>query len=273
MRSINAFILYFSIIGLIACSSEKKEQKIEVLTRREESSITINPKHNTYHVRMSGYDTSEFSKHYKNRIEPPIINLNQSLDNKSLADLALLGNTILAMKGHLFKDAIFLAYFSSLPWYQPPFWDDTFTVKLNDAEKQFTDRIDIRVSELRRENLTDLKMANPKNIINTFQWEKHSPSANSKLSDHGFIIKKSNYNQLYEVYEQNEMESIPSFVTTDLILQQLHVFYGTLENDIEEVYLTYILKSMLEIITHELYSSYEKTLDPNVERSIEENLL
>lgn len=273
MRNLNAFILCLSIIGTIACSTEKKEQKNEIQTKPAEISIAINPEHNTYHVTMSGYDTSEFNTYYENRIEPPIINLNQSLENKSLSELALLGNTILAMKGHLFRDAIFLKYFRSMPWYQPPYWDDNFTVDLNDAEKQFTNRIDIRVGELRKENLNDLKMANPKNIINTFQWDKLSSSANGKLSDHGFVIDKGNYNQLFEIYEQNKKESIPSFITTDLILQQMHVFYGTLENEIEEVYLTYILKSILEIINQELYASYEKTLDPNVERSIEENLL
>ena len=275
MRNLFLYFLSILIIGFFACSHKKKEPTDENSQTVEEQFEELGPEYTAYHVMMTGYDTTEFNKHYQNRIEPPLIDLNQSLENKSLADLVILQNTILAMKGNLFDDAILHSYFKHLPWYQPPYWDHNFSIALNAAETTFTKRIEAKIAQLRQKNYvgSSLKLPNTQNIINTFQWENITPESSAKLAANGFIIEVGRYNQLFDIYEQNQQDQLPSFITTDLILQQLHLFYGELENEIEEIYLSKILSSMLEIINQELYVLYEKTLDPKIEKSIEENLL
>ncbi len=90
----------------------KKEQKSDLSKNDAADHIEINPTDSEYHVIMTGYDTSEFNKYYKTRTEPPVIDLNQSLDNLSIAELFILKNTISGMKGQVFEDAILHGYFT-----------------------------------------------------------------------------------------------------------------------------------------------------------------
>ncbi len=275
MRHFFLYNIIFLFSAFFACSDKKTDHQIETTPSQKPTFQELGPEFTDYHVIMTGFDSIEFNKHYKNRIEPPQINLNQSLEGMPLSALIILKNTILAMKGNLFEDAILSRYFSKFSWYQPPFWDTNFSIKLNDAEALFTKRIDYYISELRKENYRNgtIKMPNVQNIANSFQWDNFEQETSSKLAKNGFVIVPSHHNQLFDLYEQNQLDHLPSFITTDLILQQLHLFYGMLENEIEEQYLIEILQSMLEIINQDLYSSYEKTLDPQIEKSIEENLL
>lgn len=269
--------IFLALIIIVASCSNPKESNqekgkdTEVNGEKVKREFTLDPVNISYQVEMTGYNTVLFSQHYKSRVTPPVLNLNQPLENKTISDLGLLSNTLLAMKGKIFTDAIYAAYFDTIPWYQPPYWEEEFKIELNEAEEQFLERITYYIGLLQRNNYNDEGIPNPDNIINTFQW--HHLSDNIKLKEHGFSMGFTELNQPVEIYEQNKIENIPSIITTDLIMHQMHLLYGVLENEIEEVYLTQKLKSMLEIINIELYSSYEKTLDPDIERAIEENLL
>ncbi len=277
MRNSNTIFFVFIFLSLFACSTGQNKNEDKNFDNQETSTILSGPEFDAYHVRMTGYDTSEFRKYYNKRIEPPIVNFNQALNEKTLEELVLLKNTILAMKGHTFKDGLLFGYFQAQQWYQPPYWQKDFVVTLNAAEKEFIRRIENKETELLKNdsiaNPSSQNMPNSKNVINGFQFENITNSFTDKLSSNGFVIGGSGFNQLFEIYERNSEENIPSFITTDLFLQELHAFYGNLENEIEELYLTNILQSMLEIINNELYTLYEKTIDPKVEQSIEESLL
>ena len=270
MKSLFLYIFIFFTYGIISCNNPKKNLP-ESVELNELPDRPINPEHNSYRVQVTGFDTAQFNLHYKSRIDPPAINLNQSLDDKSISDLELLKSTLLAMKGNIFNDAIYSAYFDTIPWFQPPYWDENFTLELNEDEQWFIERINHKVSTLQKDNYTDEQLPNTRNIVNSFQWSNQY--FNEKLQSNGFFLTKSELNQPFEVYEQNAINNIPSFITTDLIMHQMHLFYGMLENEIEEIYLTEKLKSMLETINVALYASYEKTLDPIIEKAIEESLL
>ena len=232
MRNLYNLFLCTLFIFFISCSGEKKEQKSDLSKNDVADHIKINPEDSVYHVIMTGYDTSEFNKYYKTRTEPPIIDLNQSLDNLSIVELFILKNTISGMKGQIFEDAILHGYFTKMPWYQPPFWDAHFSVTLNESERGFIQRVDQKISDLLQDNYAGTGNPNPQNILNAFQWKNQSSMIdNSKLSSNGFVIEKTEHMQLFNVYEQNQEEGIPPFITTDLIQHQMHLFYGELENE------------------------------------------
>jgi len=270
MKAIPRFFLICSAWLIVSCSNPKQNQQ-DQLDRKSLAERPINPENNTYQVMMEDIDSTQFYQHYQTRIESPTLNLNQSFEGKSISDLGLLKNTLFAMKGKLFQDALYYAYFDTIPWYQPPFWDVNFSIKFNEDEQWFINRIDNKVSELQEYNYTTSDIPNLNNAANAFQWNTLMNS--EKLKNQGFFMTPANNDQLFEIYEQNIEDNIPSFVTTDLIMHQMHLFYGSLENEIEEKYLTNKLKTMLEIINVELYASYEKTLDPKIEQAIEESLL
>jgi hypothetical protein len=250
---------------------KKNSDSAEV--QKENAFQQLDSTYNTYQVIMAGYDTGQFSQYYEKRIKPPIINLNQSLEDKTISDLYLLKNTILAMKGQTFDEAILQSYFRKIPWYQPPVWDENFVIQLTDAEHTFINRINQRIDQLSKENTLQDGEINSKNALNLFQYADLTSDDLAKINTNGFLLTDYSANQPANLYIENQKKGIPSFITTDLMLHQMHLFYGLLENEIEAVYLTDILKSMLEIINIELYSSYEKTLDSLIEITIEESLL
>jgi hypothetical protein len=258
---------------IFSTSCDEKQNSREDKTKNEKVIRVKDPALSSYQVHMTGYDTTSFHNFYEKRIKPPLLNLNQSLDSKSVSELFLLKNSLLAMKGTIFEDAILDRYFKQQSWYQPPFWDERFEVSLNDAESNFITRIDGRIESLLQNNYSRNAIPNPENAYNLFQFSNLPASARHQMSQKSFIILDQEYDQPFDVYEQTEKDKLPPFISTDFILHQMHLFYGLLESEIEEEYLSDILKSMLEIINVELYSSYEKTLDPKIEEAIEESLL
>ena len=267
------FVFVLIFLFFLSCSEQK--QKEEDRDKAEEFAFIepLDSIYDIYQVAMSDYDTAEFFLHYKSRTEPPVINLNEPLEGKSMSDLFLFKNTLLAMKGQIFEDAILAGHFGKIPWYQPPFWDATYKVDLNEAENTFLRRIDARMKVLRNSNFTEGGLPDPQHAINLFQYSELPAETHAVTGNYGFAIFDRPYEQAADIYFENLTDNLPPFITTDFILHQMHQVYGLLENDIEEQFLIDILKSMLEIVNVELYSSYEKTLDSMIEKTIEESLL
>lgn len=273
MKLFNTFFIFILLIGLTDCSKPKQNQVKNSQEENSESQLLLPSKYNSYQVVMTGYDTARFNQHYTSRIDPPLINLNQSLEGKSISDLILLKNSLLAMKGELFTDAIYDSYFRSIPWYQPPFWEKGFKIEITKEEAHFIHRIEQHLAQLLQYNYLNDGLVNPENAVNKFQFAPLGQEVIDKIKTHGFVMNSGEQPHFFDVYLQNHEQVIPSFISTDLALQEMHLFYGLLENEIEEKYLIDLLKEMLEIINIELYSAYEKTLNPQIEKAIEENLL
>lgn len=262
------------LLMLFSCENRQKTASETSSSQSVKTLPQLDSSYNSYRVVMTGVDAELFRKHHGERVEPPILNLNQSLDDLTLSELYILRNTVFAMKGGSFEDAILHHYFNKLPWYQPPFWDESFSPDMNEAEKIFIERIDQKITATKStgNNVSD-QMALTDHAVNTFQFDNLSGESYESVEMNGFVVGGKYYDQPTEIYRENFREALPSYITSDLILYQMHQVYGLIENDIEEQFLIDILKSMLELINVELYSSYEKTLDPHIERTIEESLL
>ena len=72
------------------------------------------------------------------------------------------------------------------------------------------------------------------NLINLFQFEDVQPELLAKLNQNGFAIAQNNNIQLFHVYEQNDYQQVPNFVTTDMFMQLFHMYFGYVLRETEE---------------------------------------
>ena len=64
--------------------------------------------------------------------------------------------------------------------------------------------------------------------------EEYNDELDWMLKKNGFAIVQDNYDQLFQVYDENEYLEFPNFVTTDLYLQTFHVYFDALLRRVEE---------------------------------------
>jgi hypothetical protein len=192
------------------------------------------------------YESDRFLDRYGERILPPPLDLSQNLAGKSLEDLRYLRNELYARKGYLFRDAAIRSYFQGKEWYQPIWWEKSYSVVLDSAESRFAGRIQEAERELLRGNfIDDGRRANIRNIVNAAQFDSLPAILLDKLNANGFAIVPDEHLQLCDLYEENDYNLIPNFVTTDLYLQLLHMHFDFLLRSIEEKHFQSMLTRML----------------------------
>jgi len=73
------------------------------------------------------------------------------------------------------------------------------------------------------------------NIENLTKFGEFSKEQLELIVKNNFVVNPTKQEQLFYIYEDNEYKNIPSFITTDSVLQVYHIFYDytlrTLEND------------------------------------------
>jgi hypothetical protein len=63
------------------------------------------------------------------------------------------------------------------------------------------------------------------NIANLDFYKNLTEAQKKLIAINGFAVSPTDYQQLFHVYEENEYLLLPSFVTTDVILQLYHIYY------------------------------------------------
>ena len=185
---------------------------------------------------------------YKNKRSPLPFQYDMDLSGKTFNELRSLRAEILARHGFLFMDYVLRAHFNTTDWYQPIFWYNNFKIKLSQQEKQFIARVLVREKELYRQNYIEedgLLKANLQNVVNWNQFEKIPDLMRNHLKQDGFVINKGNYEQLFYVYDENYYSYTPSFVTTDLFLQVMHMHLSKEMQALEEAKMYPLLQSLL----------------------------
>lgn len=214
------------------------------------------------------YKELTFEKMYNSKEDPPAFDLNMDLSSKSLSDLRLLRNTIFARHGYLFMNSIIRGYFNQFSWYQPVFWDQTFKIELSKDEESFVARVREEEAQRLKKNNVDrngIAFGNTENIVNFEMFKSMTDETWSLLKGCNFFLVESDYEQLYNVYEKNYYYGLPSYVTTDLYLELLHVYYKHLLMGLEKYELYPLVKSMVN-------GMYTKTLDMYMDKETNEDL-
>ncbi len=183
------------------------------------------------------YSSKEFLNRYGERIPAPAFSPTMDLSSLSLEDLRHLRALPLARKGYLFREADIRAWFQGKDWYQPVWWDARMDFRLTREEEDFVARVDRRIEELRTRNFVTrnaIRVPHLANAINLSQFDSIPRPLLEKLEVHGFAIVPGQDEQLFHVYEENDYQLTPNFVTTDVFLQLFHMYFDFLLRRIEE---------------------------------------
>ena len=120
-------------------------------------------------------------------------------------------------------------------------------------------------------DLSNIKNYNPSNPY----FAGLTGEAKSLLIQNGFVVIPSDYQQIYDVYMENEDESIPNFVTTDAILHAYHILYDNALRSIEGDIFWNILRNLTQNMVENSQAQYQ-TLDeatsPQVKEAARKNL-
>lgn len=68
---------------------------------------------------------------------------------------------------------------------------------------------------------TDIQLSN---IVNLEQFGEFSQEQREMIAKNGFVVTSGQQEQLFYIYELNEYYMLPSFISTDSVLQVYHVF-------------------------------------------------
>ena len=178
---------------------------------------------------------------------PESIDFQQDISNLSLQDLRLLRNYPYALHGLYFMEADLNAFFkANTKWYESlvyKLWNDDKMpldykdVKLTSDEQVFVDKIDKRIQELQQSNFIkkgNYNLGNYSNIVNLFQFKEIDQEFVDKVGQNNFVITTGANLQLFHVYEENDYNQVPNFITTDLYLQAFHMYFSYILKSLEQ---------------------------------------
>lgn len=215
-----------------------------------------------------------YSDFYKDKEAPPPFDFNMDISNKTFNELRFLRAEILARHGFLFMDYVLRSQFNATKWYQPVFWYNDFKIKLSEEEKIFIDRVLKLEQELYKKNyvLSDgYKKANIENVVNWQQFERIPQEMVNHLKQDGFVINKAKYEQLFHVYDENYYDYTPSFITTDLYLQVLHMHISKEMQSLEEEKMIQLLSELITELYNISKKTAESTKNPIIKKASEWN--
>ena len=172
---------------------------------------------------------------------PDKVDLNVDIQDMTYQELRLLKDYVYATKGVWFLEAEVNAFFcNKCSWYYTRCYDyletheweantDISKVKLTDEEKAFVDKIDARMAEMEKNRNLErggLKLLNPALTVNMFVLDEFDKQFFAKLNQHNFVITPTDNQQLFNIYEQNDYDRMPSYITTDVYLQAFHMYFS-----------------------------------------------
>jgi len=226
----------------------------------------------------ASYKTEDYKKiysdYYKDKTAPPPFNFNIDLSHKTFKELRLLRSELLARHGYLFSDYVFRSHFNATKWYQPVFWDDKFKIHFSDEEKTFISKVLKLEQEQYKRNYLELngtKKANIENVVNWEQFENIPKEIIEHLQKDGFVINKAEHQQLFHVYDENYYDYTPSFITTDLYLQVLHMHISKEMQSLEEEEMIPIVTALIKDQLGIAKKTADSTKDPLIKKASEWN--
>ena len=78
-----------------------------------------------------------------------------------------------------------------------------------------------------------------------------------KLAENKFVIINTDYNEFFDLYEQNRYGQIPNFITVDSMMHTYHLYFAMLQKNTERSYLTSALRNMSTIMQEASMEQFE----------------
>ncbi len=228
------------------------------------------------------------------------LDLNMDITGLQLGDLRVLRNAPAARQGFPFKDAYIRGIYEGTTWYDSLMWDfdgrtdfssveekegeewrdyyyraseETGILKYTAEELDFMKRVKAREEELLKLNFEVEKglKVNMQNLANPRQFTEFDPQLAGLLARDGFAIVPADHEQLFHVYEQNDYQCFPSFVTTDIYLQLYHVYFDCMLREIEEHKLTGLMTDLSKRLYEAMHRQAENAADEEMQQLAHHN--
>ena len=228
------------------------------------------------------------------------LDLNMDITGLQLGDLRVLRNAPAARQGFPFKDAYIRGIYEGTTWYDSLMWDfdgrtdfssveekegeewrdyyyraseETGILKYTAEELDFMKRVKAREEELLKLNFEVEKglKVNMQNLANPRQFTEFDPQLAGQLARDGFAIVPADHEQLFHVYEQNDYQCFPSFVTTDIYLQLYHVYFDCMLREIEEHKLAGLMTDLSKRLYEAMHRQAENAADEGMQQLAHHN--
>lgn len=221
------------------------------------------------------------------------IDYNMDVSGLPIADLQILRNAPAARQGFPFKDAYLRGVYETTTWYDSLMWkfdestdfgkieqkeneswrdyyyrasEETGLVKYTQEEQDFMKRLQEREDELKKLNFNVAEglRVNMQNLSNPTQLKEFDSLLCQHLAQDGFAIVPANHEQLFHVYEQNDYQEFPNFVTTDLFLQLYHLYFDCMLRELEENALANLMIDMTRNMYHAMHQQAAETSNEEI---------
>jgi len=204
------------------------------------------------------------------------VDFEMDISSLSLSDIRILRHSLAAKQGYCFMEADLRAIFNTTSWYDSimssRWWAEAEKKPINPIsysteEQKFIDKLKDREKELLSQNFfqqLDRKTPNINNIVNMFQLDNIDPKLTQMLGKNGFAIVPNTNIQLFHLYEQNNYQQFPNFVTTDMYMQLFHMYFSYLLRTIEEEKFIPILSQICEDMKSEMDKITNTTSDESI---------
>ncbi|HUT73763.1 MAG TPA: DUF3160 domain-containing protein [Armatimonadota bacterium] len=103
------------------------------------------------------------------------------------------------------------------------------------------------------------------NVVNRAQFGEFAAPARRLLAANGFVCLPSDDVQLHHIYEQNDYLNLPSFITTDSVLQLYHIFFDYTLRTTETEKLYPVLEKLTTAMLEQSLATYREAKTPAVQ--------
>lgn len=110
------------------------------------------------------------------------------------------------------------------------------------------------------------------NIENLKQFGEFSKEQLDLLVKNNFVVNPTKEEQLFYIYEDNEYKKIPSFITTDSVLQVYHIFYDYTLRTLESERLLAILEELTDKMLKNSLEIYNEITNDIVKKAQLKNI-
>jgi len=206
------------------------------------------------------------------------INLKMDISKLSVLELRVLRNAFAARQGYLFNSSELRGIFNTTTWYDSLCWErydnqSAPPVKYTAKETEFVNKLKAREEELLSKNFVNPNgLVNVDNLINPLQLRDCPDILRNALGKNGFAIVNTDNEQIFQVYEKNDYNLFPNFVTTDLYLQLFHLYFDTTMRKVEENTLSDVMADLCQQMYQNMKNVASSTKNKNVKDAAEWNV-
>ena len=228
------------------------------------------------------------------------IDYNMDVSGLSIADVRTLRNAPAAKRGYPFKDSYLRGVYHTTTWYDSlmfaldenlPWdkfqnrddepWRDFYyrvvdgQMKYSAEELDFMKRLKEREEELKKQNfeVPEELRVNMGNLSNPTILKEFDEKLSSHLAQNGFGIVPATSDQLFHIYEKNDYNEFPNFVTTDLYLQLFHMYIDCTLRELETYSFLHLMSEFSNEMKEAMRKIYQHAEEGSaIERAAEHNV-